>query len=192
MNPSVYTPRLREAFRFAEEAHRGQIRKGTDGSPYILHPIAVAMVLARADVEDDLLVAGLLQDVVEDTSVQLSEIDRRFGDRVATTVAQLTKASGDKPSPGEIAKMLQGQDAVFVKGADLIVNLGDVVSDAAEHGLECLMTLFSEPAAKLRSYISLGELLIPRLASNPRLHASLTEATTAGGRLLAALPTKPI
>ena len=68
MNLSAYTPRLREAFRFAERAHHGQIRKGTDGSPYILHPIAVAMVLASAGAADDLLVAGLLHDVVEDTS----------------------------------------------------------------------------------------------------------------------------
>jgi len=183
----LYTGRLREALRFAEEAHRGQTRKGTNGVPYILHPTAVALTLAAAGAEEDLLVAGLLHDVAEDTAVELGEIERRFGPRVGATVAQLTKASGEKLSAPQVAQMLQSEEAALVKSADLIVNLGDILLDAAEHGNAHLTKLFRDPAAKLRSYLLLAELLSERLGSHPSLRGGLIELSRAGEALLVAI-----
>jgi len=188
MRSDLYTAKLREALRFIEREHRGQLRKGTEDVPYVLHPIAVAMTLARAGVDDeDLLLAALLHDVAEDTAVDLGEIERRFGNRVATTVVQLTKPPCTKPSPTEVAAMLHSEEAVIVKSADLIVNLGDLVHDTAEHGPGHVRALFENPAAKLGGYLELAQLLSERLASQPRLRAGLTETSRAADVVLRAI-----
>lgn len=175
MTPTLYTPRLRECLRFVEHAHRGQERKGSGDSPYLLHPVAVAIVLERAgatevlgpDIGEVICLSALLHDVYEDTEVGLEEIERRFGDGVAATVARLTKPAGASPTSAEVEEALISEEAVMVKAADLIVNLGDIVTDVSEHGLGHLRGLFGDPAAKLDSYLELARLLIDRLKGCP-------------------------
>ena len=92
---SAYLPpedveRVRKAYRFALEHHRGQKRKS--GEPYINHPVEVAIILAqnlRSDV--DTLCAGLLHDTVEDTDASLDELAELFGPQVAELVDGVTK-----------------------------------------------------------------------------------------------------
>ncbi|MFO7262995.1 MAG: (p)ppGpp synthetase [Bacillaceae bacterium G1] len=81
--------RVREAYRFAEEAHRGQTRKS--GEPYISHPLAVAEILADLQLDCSTITAALLHDVVEDTSVTLEELEERFGPDVSHLVDGVTK-----------------------------------------------------------------------------------------------------
>jgi (p)ppGpp synthase/HD superfamily hydrolase len=185
----IYTGRLREALRFAEKAHRGQFRKPTEDVPCVLHPISVAMILAGAGADEDLVIAGLLHDVVEDTSVDLTTIEGAFGASVAATVAQLTKATDDVLTPSDVAERLQSEEAVLVKSADLIANLGDILFDAAEHGSAHLKKLFRDPAAKLRSYLELAELLVDRLSTRPELRDSLMQFSSAARPLLEDLET---
>ncbi|AUS09582.1 bifunctional (p)ppGpp synthetase/guanosine-3',5'-bis(diphosphate) 3'-pyrophosphohydrolase [Laceyella sacchari] len=80
---------LRRAYEFADEAHKGQFRKS--GEPYILHPIAVAEILADLRMDVPTLIAALLHDVVEDTGVTLEEIEERFGSAVRHLVDGVTK-----------------------------------------------------------------------------------------------------
>jgi GTP diphosphokinase / guanosine-3',5'-bis(diphosphate) 3'-diphosphatase len=80
---------LRRAYEFADEAHKGQYRKS--GEPYILHPIAVAEILADLRMDVPTLIAALLHDVVEDTGVTLEEIEERFGSAVRHLVDGVTK-----------------------------------------------------------------------------------------------------
>jgi len=82
------------ALRLAAVAHRDQVRKGS-GVPYIEHPLAVAMILDRAGFAEDVVIAGLLHDVVEDTEVTLDRIRSEFGDRVAETVAACSETKLD-------------------------------------------------------------------------------------------------
>lgn len=77
--------RLERALRRAADWHRGQVRKGS-GIPYIQHPLAVAVILDRLDFDEDVIIAGLLHDAVEDTAATLEEIRAGFGDRVAEIV----------------------------------------------------------------------------------------------------------
>ncbi|HHY87927.1 MAG TPA: bifunctional (p)ppGpp synthetase/guanosine-3',5'-bis(diphosphate) 3'-pyrophosphohydrolase [Chloroflexi bacterium] len=77
------------AYRFADEAHRGQ--KRASGEPYITHCIAVAAILAELRVPPAVVIAGLLHDTVEDTSVTLEDVRREFGDEVAKLVDGVTK-----------------------------------------------------------------------------------------------------
>ncbi|MFC5469477.1 RelA/SpoT family protein [Cohnella suwonensis] len=81
--------KIREAYDFAEEAHRGQVRKS--GEPYILHPIAVAEICMNMQMDVTTVMAALLHDVVEDTTVSVDDIRERFGDVIAGLVDGLTK-----------------------------------------------------------------------------------------------------
>ncbi len=78
-----------EAYRFSERAHLGQTR--LSGEPYITHPLAVAGALADWRMDAQAIVAALLHDVMEDTTVSKAEIARRFGKQVADLVDGLSK-----------------------------------------------------------------------------------------------------
>ena len=78
-----------EAYRFSEQAHRGQVR--LSGEPYITHPLAVAGALAEWRLDAQAIVAALLHDVMEDTEVSKAEIAERFGKPVAELVDGLSK-----------------------------------------------------------------------------------------------------
>jgi GTP pyrophosphokinase len=80
---------VEQAVRYAEEKHRDQKRK--DGSPYIIHPLAVAEIVAEIGLDTDAIVAALLHDCIEDTSASYDEISRKFGSTVAELVEGVTK-----------------------------------------------------------------------------------------------------
>ncbi|MCS6772713.1 MAG: bifunctional (p)ppGpp synthetase/guanosine-3',5'-bis(diphosphate) 3'-pyrophosphohydrolase, partial [Thermoflexales bacterium] len=79
------------AYRLAEAAHHGQTRRS--GEPYILHPLAVACILAKLKLDPPTIAAALLHDVVEDTSVTLDDIRAQFGPGIAHLVGSVTKLS---------------------------------------------------------------------------------------------------
>jgi GTP diphosphokinase / guanosine-3',5'-bis(diphosphate) 3'-diphosphatase len=81
--------KVRYAYFLAEMAHQGQAR--TSGEPYIIHPLAVAKILVDLRMDDDSIVAALLHDVLEDTSVTSEQIGREFGDDVLHLVEGVTK-----------------------------------------------------------------------------------------------------
>ena len=80
---------VRLAYDFAEKAHSGQTRKS--GEPYIIHPVATAMILAHMRIDPNIIVAALLHDVPEDTSVTLQEIEKNFGPDIASIIKGITK-----------------------------------------------------------------------------------------------------
>ena len=80
---------IRRAYRFADEAHLGQIRNG--GLPYITHPVAVAQQCAEWKLDAQALMAALLHDAIEDCGVTKPELIERFGAPVAELVDGLTK-----------------------------------------------------------------------------------------------------
>lgn len=82
---------IRHAFEIAQKAHEGQIR--ATGEPYIIHPLAVAYILAELEIDAQGIIAALLHDVVEDTAYTLEDIRRIFGDEVAFIVDGITKLS---------------------------------------------------------------------------------------------------
>ncbi len=88
-NPALDTRRLSDAFSFAYQAHDGQLRKS--GEPYIIHPLAVADIVADLELDTDSIIAALLHDVIEDTPATHEEIAKRFGESVALLVEGVTK-----------------------------------------------------------------------------------------------------
>ena len=82
--------RIRKAFEFAREAHSGQQRKS--GAPYIIHPVAVARIVAEElQLGPNPVIAAFLHDVVEDTEHTVDEVKERFGNDVAYLVRVVTK-----------------------------------------------------------------------------------------------------
>ncbi|REK75961.1 RelA/SpoT family protein [Paenibacillus paeoniae] len=81
--------RIKEAYDFAEQAHHGQVRKS--GEPYILHPVTVADILVDMGMDVLSIIAALLHDVVEDTTVDLGTVRAKFGETCAMLVDGLTK-----------------------------------------------------------------------------------------------------
>ncbi len=77
--------RMERACELAAQAHTGQVRKGTN-IPYISHPMAVGIILAEAGATSDAVIAGIIHDVVEDSSFTLEEVEKLFGNRVRILV----------------------------------------------------------------------------------------------------------
>lgn len=132
LNDGLYDiAKIEEAYEVAEKAHKGQMRKS--GSPYITHPLAVAMILADLGMDTETLVAALLHDVVEDTEVSLEEIRKEFGDETALLVDGMTKlrnlpfSSREEMQAENVRKMLMAMAkdvrVVIIKLSDRLHNM---------------------------------------------------------------------
>ena len=88
-HPSDDISMIEKAFRIANDAHKGQVRKS--GEAYIIHPLCVAIILAELELDKETIVAGLLHDVVEDTVMTEEEITQEFNAEVALLVDGVTK-----------------------------------------------------------------------------------------------------
>ena len=133
--------RIEKAFRFANAAHDGIRRKS--GEPYIIHPIAVAKIVAKdIGLGATSIVAAILHDVVEDTEYRLSDIESMFGDKVSRIVDGLTKLSGDIDSRQALTlkKMLMtlSEDVrvILIKIADRLHNMQTLESMPANKKLK--------------------------------------------------------
>jgi 5'-deoxynucleotidase YfbR-like HD superfamily hydrolase len=82
---------VREALATAQRAHAGQLRRGSDGRPFIDHPVAVAELLCAERQSDEVLAAALLHDVVEKSDTDIDSVRERFGEIVAGLVAAMTE-----------------------------------------------------------------------------------------------------
>jgi (p)ppGpp synthase/HD superfamily hydrolase len=93
---NLFSGLLEKAFRLAARSHRNQTRKGSD-LPYVVHPCAVMLILQRAGITDDeILAAALLHDVVEDTDCTLEEIAAEFPANVVDWVRQTSEQKDDE------------------------------------------------------------------------------------------------
>lgn len=88
-HPSGDFSMIEKAYKLADTAHKGQVRKS--GEPYIIHPLCVAMILCELEMDKETICAGLLHDVVEDTEYGLNYIAKEFGEDVAQLVDGVTK-----------------------------------------------------------------------------------------------------
>lgn len=90
-HPSADITMIEHAYELADNAHKEQKRKS--GEPYIIHPLSVAIILADLQMDKETIAAGLLHDVVEDTSFTKEQIEGWFGEDVALLVDGVTKLS---------------------------------------------------------------------------------------------------
>ena len=88
-HPSTDISLIEKAYKIADTAHKGQVRKS--GEAYIIHPLCVAIILAELELDKETIVAGLLHDVVEDTVMTVEEIASEFSEEIALLVDGVTK-----------------------------------------------------------------------------------------------------
>lgn len=131
--------RVREAYAFAAEAHKEQRRK--TGEPYIIHPIAVATIVAKElELGANPVIAAFLHDVVEDTDTTIDEIREKFGNDVAFLVNVVTKqkkASSEKSKQVDnyrqiLASVQYDVRAILIKLADRLHNMRTLDSMRAD------------------------------------------------------------
>src|SRR3989344_5776446 len=121
---------VKNAYIFAEEAHKEQRRKS--GEPYIIHPLAVALRLAKMRLDKETVAAALLHDVCEDTECTIKEIQKKFGDEIAFLVRGVTKLDqirykGTERNAENLRKMFlavaEDIRVVLIKLADRLHNM---------------------------------------------------------------------
>ncbi|MBQ2951577.1 MAG: bifunctional (p)ppGpp synthetase/guanosine-3',5'-bis(diphosphate) 3'-pyrophosphohydrolase [Prevotella sp.] len=122
--------RVRDAYTLAAEAHKEQRRK--TGEPYIIHPIAVARIVAEElELGANPVIAAFLHDVVEDTDYTIEDIRERFGDDVAFLVGVVTKQKKEKYEQSKqvdnyrqiLASVQYDVRAILIKLADRLHNM---------------------------------------------------------------------
>jgi (p)ppGpp synthase/HD superfamily hydrolase len=134
--------RFEQALLFAHRQHAGQLRKGTP-APYISHLLGVAGLVLEAGGDEDLAIAALLHDVVEDCGgiPMLEEVRRRFGARVAQVVEGCTDTCVDPKPPWRrrkesyVRRLRQADaDTHLVSAADKLHNARHILSDYYQDG----------------------------------------------------------
>ncbi|MFA6584782.1 MAG: HD domain-containing protein [Elusimicrobiaceae bacterium] len=145
---------IASAFYFAVKAHEYQVRKGT-GLPYIEHPIKVAALLMEIKASRDLVVAGFLHDVLEDTDRTADEIYRLFGKKVSLLVESVTenKSMSWEERKTHTIKSLEkaDYDVVVLSLADKLDNIRSIAADFRQNG-ERIWLKFSRPKETQRWY----------------------------------------
>ena len=142
--------RIDEAIKLATAAHEGQFRKS--GDPYITHPLAVMKIVEAWGMDEDTIIAAILHDTVEDTSVNLQDIKDKFGEQVAFLVDGVTKLGNARSGMRDLDTYLPSTKDNLLRllvatGADirvLIIKLADRL-----HNLRTLSALPPEKQKKI-------------------------------------------
>jgi myo-inositol-1(or 4)-monophosphatase len=164
---------LSQARAFAAKAHSGVPRKGTK-FPYIVHPLEVARIIAKYyPAKEDLIIAALLHDTIEDTPVSANEIATRFGSQVAALVVGVTSSRGSSwraTRSATLAKLaLANPDVVRLKLADSLSNVRSLRRDIRRIGSAATYRKFTaSSSADIAWYhSSIGDLAARRLGAEP-------------------------
>lgn len=150
MSKAKKSPRIEKAIQFATAAHEGQFRRS--GDPYISHPLAVMKIVEDWGMDEDTIIAAVLHDTVEDTSVTLQDIKEQFGEQVAFLVNGVTKLGTARSGMRDIDTYLpQTKDNLLrllvATGSDirvLIIKLADRL-----HNLRTLSALPPDKQKKI-------------------------------------------
>jgi len=130
-NPAANLARIRRAFTMAATAHGTQLRK--DGTPFLTHPLAAALIASEMGLDEDSIIAALLHDSLEDTTLTFEEIEEQFGASVAAIVEGVTKltrvqyTSKEEEQMENLRKMLMAMArdirVILIKLADRLHNM---------------------------------------------------------------------
>ena len=109
--------KIEEAIIYATVMHQGKVRK-LGSTPYILHPLEVAQILSTMTNDENIIAAGILHDIVEDTDGTLEEIEKRFGERVAFLVSSESENKFPNESPDATWQRRKEESLKVLKNTD--------------------------------------------------------------------------
>ena len=139
---------IRKAFKFAVEAHKDVRRKS--GEPYIFHPVAVAtIVVEEMGLGQTAVIAALLHDVVEDTELELSDIEKNFGKEITIIIDGLTKITSASAGSKEYLQTLNFRKVLFSIAKDIrviFIKLADRL-----HNMRTLGSMSRDKKLKIKS-----------------------------------------
>ena len=174
----IYTSNIKKAIRFSVKTHevyQKQKRKGKD-IPYITHPLSVGLILARAGASEEVVIAGILHDTIED-SVSEKKVTRemlveRFGEEVAVLVESVSETDKSlsweerkKETLAHIGTFSRG--SLLVKSADIISNASDLLDDIEREG-NGVFARFSAPKGKiLQHYLEAIAAILEKWKESP-------------------------
>jgi (p)ppGpp synthase/HD superfamily hydrolase len=167
---------VERALRVAVRQHAGQLRKG-DGEPFITHPVAVALICARAGLSAETIAAALLHDVLEDTRMTGKELASDLGEggeEIARIVQDVTKAGGRLSWEEKSRRYLEHLrtaplEALAVSAADKIHNLYALVLVYERDGDEVRARFNSTLEQRVRTYEEVRDLVRERWPDCPLL-----------------------
>ena len=148
--PGVDMDLINRAVSYAQDKHKDQKRK--DGSPYIIHPLAVAEIVAEMGLDVDAVLGALLHDCIEDTDASHDDIAKRFGNTTAELVEGVTKltradfSSTEEAQMENLRKMFMAMSkdirVVLIKIADRLHNMRTMqYQSPAKQILKCRETM---------------------------------------------------
>jgi (p)ppGpp synthase/HD superfamily hydrolase len=175
-----YLAKIQKAIRFSiktHEVYQKQKRKGKDIA-YITHPLTVGIILSGAGASEDVIVAGILHDTVEDSpeekKVTVEMLEERFGKAVAEGVLSVTETDKNLLWEERKKQALEhirefSRDSLLIKSADVIANVSELVDDYARQG-EKVFESFSAPKEKiLNNHLEVIRTVAERWEENPLL-----------------------
>ncbi len=175
---TIYTSKIQKAIRFAIKTHdiyQKQKRKGKDIA-YITHPLTVGLILSLAGASEDVIVAGILHDTIEDSidekKVTVEMLEERFGKVVAENVLSVTETDKSLSWVERKKQAIEhistfSHDSLLIKSADILANGKELMDDHIEHG-DMIFSRFNSPKeALLRNQLRLITAIIKKWEDNP-------------------------
>ena len=153
--PSADLEVIQRAYAYADEKHKNQLRKS--GEPYIIHPLAVAEIVAEIGLDTDAIAAALLHDCLEDTDASFEEISRLFGETVANLVEGVTKLTRVQYSTMEEQQMENLRKMFMAMSKDIRVILIKIADRL--HNTRTLQ--FQTPAKQISKSMETMEIYAP-------------------------------
>lgn len=196
----IFTPRISDAIKLASHLHRNQTRKDKQNTPYVSHLFSVATILSSVTDDEDILIAGLLHDSLEDVpQYTYAMLASDCGERVANIVAHVTepldanKMDNEQlpwlPRKEKYLEILRegGRESAMVSAADKIHNTESFITDTRLYGDAFLSRFGSSLRNKLWFHeqvllivtekLGKENLLVIRLGELTSQFKELTEAT---------------
>ena len=137
---------LRSCYGFAQDAHKKQFRKS--GEPYFMHCVRTAEILAHLQLDMDTICAGLMHDVLEDTGIKRTEMEKQFGNNIANLVEGVTKIGRYKFSGGQRKRQAETYRKLLLATAEdmrvILIKLADRL-----HNMETLEHLSAEQQQRI-------------------------------------------
>jgi (p)ppGpp synthase/HD superfamily hydrolase len=176
----IFTLLIQDAISFATKVHELDTktkRKGKD-IPYITHPLAVGLILARVSSEDNIIAAGILHDTIEDCepygSVTKKLLAQQFNPDVARMVNDVTEQDKSLPWLERKLQALEhikhmNKDSLLVKSADVLHNLSELNEDLTKDGAAVFEKFNASKADTLTRYDKLIPEIAKAWAKNPLL-----------------------
>lgn len=173
-----YTLAIQRAIKFSVKTHevyQKQKRKGKD-IPYIVHPLCVGIILSLVGASEDVVIAGILHDTIEDSpeykKVNKKMIQERFGKKVADLVMNVTEPdrslSWDKRKKEATSHIVKfNRNSLLVKAADTLSNTTELLDDYYKNGTEVFDRFKVSKEKVLRHYLEVIDKILAKWKNIP-------------------------